>query len=153
MHRPNTSHLKVAFRLLRYLKNSPGKGVAITKSDSFELKGFVDVDWAKCLTTRKLVSGYLVYFNNCLISWKSKKQSTISRSSTEAEYRALGFVTCEIIWVLKILFELEIKELILVSIFCDNESTIKLALNPMFHERTKHLKLISTLLGKKFLME
>lgn len=141
MHKPKKSHLKIVFRLLRYLKNSPGKGVFITKSDKFELKGFVDADWAKCMITRKSVSGYLVYFNNCLISWKSKKQSTVSRSSTEAEYRALGSITCEIIWILKVLFELEVKDLIPVSVFCDNESTIKLALNPVFHERTKHFEI------------
>ena len=95
------------------------------------------------MTIRKSVSGYMVYFNNGLISWKSKKQSTVSRSSTEAEYRAIGSVTCEIIWVLKVLFELEVKDLISVSVFWDNDSTIKLALNPVLHERTKHFEIDS----------
>nr|KAJ0208562.1 hypothetical protein LSAT_V11C500275050 [Lactuca sativa] len=68
------------------------------------------------------------------------KQSTISRSSIESEYKALGSITCEIIWILKIMFELEIKNLTLVSIFYDNDTTIKLALNPVFHERTKYFE-------------
>nr|KAJ0196275.1 hypothetical protein LSAT_V11C700361250 [Lactuca sativa] len=141
MHSPRKSHLNIAFRLLRYLKNSPGKGVALTRSSVLELKGFVDADWAKCLATRRSVSGYMVYLNNCLISWKSRKQSIVSRSSTESEYRALGSITCEIIWILKILFELEVKNLIPASVFCDNSSTINLALNPVFHERTKHFEI------------
>lgn len=77
-----------------------------------------------------------------MISWKSKKkQATVSRSSTESEYRALGSIACEIIWVLKLLFDLGIKSLIPVKVFCDNESAIKLALNPVFHEKTKHFEI------------
>lgn len=97
LHKPTKTHLKIAFRLLRYLEGNPGRGVLITKSDTFELKGYVDADWAKCLSTRRYVTRYMVYFNNSLISWKNKKQSTVSRSSTESEYRALGSITCEII--------------------------------------------------------
>ena len=140
MHRPCKVHLDIAFRLLRYLKNSPGKGVFISKSTNVDLKVFVDADWAKCLDTRKSVTGYLVYLGDTLISWKSKKQNTVSRSSTESEYRALGVATCELTWVLKILYDLKIKGLTLVDVFCDNESAIKLALNPVFHEKIKHFE-------------
>lgn len=140
MHSPRKSHLDIAFRLLRYLKLNPGCGVRILKSDSLDLKGYVDADWAKCLNTRRSVTGYAVYLGGSLISWKSKKQDTVSRSSTESEYRALGSVTCEVIWILKVLFDLGKKELTPVNIFCDNESAIKLALNPVFHEKTKHFE-------------
>lgn len=74
------------------------------------------------------------------MSWKSKKQATVSRSSTESEYRALGSVTCEIIWILKFLFDLGIKDSTPVKVYCDNESVIKLALKPAFHEKTKHFE-------------
>lgn len=127
--------------MLRYLKSSPGKGVCFLKFDNLVLCGFSDVDWAKCLFSRKFVSGYLVYFGNSLISWRSKKQSTISRSSTESEYKALGSLTCEIIWVLKILYDLEFSEVVPINLFCDNDSTIKLALNPVFHDKTKQFEI------------
>jgi len=74
------------------------------------------------------------------VSWKSKKQSTVSRSCTESEYRSLAHVSCEIIWIQKVLFDLGYKSLIPVKVFCDNESAIKIAQNPVFHERTKHFE-------------
>ncbi|KAI3688864.1 hypothetical protein L2E82_46759 [Cichorium intybus] len=140
MHCPRKSHLNVAFRLLRFLKQNPGKGIKVVKAELFDLKGYVDADWAKCMGTRRSVTGYCVYLGSSLISWKSKKQDTVSRSSTESEYRALGSVACEVIWVLKILYDLGIKKMLPVMVFCDNESAIKLALNPVFHEKTKHFE-------------
>lgn len=141
MHKPYKSHVNIAFRLLRYLKNSPGMGIHITNSNSLDLIGFVDADWAKCLFSRRSVTGYLVYLGGSLVSWKSKKQSTISCSSTKSEYRALRSITCELIWILKLLHDLGIKTNLPVDIFCDNESAIKLALNPVFHEKTKHFEI------------
>ncbi|GKB79320.1 ribonuclease H-like domain-containing protein, partial [Tanacetum coccineum] len=119
MHSPLTSHLKIAFKILRYLKSCP----------------------AKCIVTRKSVTGYCVFLNNSLVSWKSKKQNTLSKSSTEAEYRALASVTSEVIWILKILKDLQIKNLLPVLLHCDSNSAIKIAVNPVFHERTKHLEI------------
>lgn len=83
----------------------------------------------------------MIYFNNSFVSWKNKKHSIVSRSSIESEYMALGFNTCEIIWILNFLFELGIKDLTIVPVFCDNDSTIKLTLNLIFHERTKHFEI------------
>lgn len=83
MYRPCKSHLKVAFRLLRYLKNSPRKGISIFKSENCNFTGYVDVNWVKCLSSRRSVTGYLVYVAGSLVSWKSKKQSTVSYFSTE----------------------------------------------------------------------
>lgn len=108
------------------------------KSNVLCLKSFVDADRAKCLVSRKSVIGYAVFFGDNLVSWKSKKQETVSGSSTESEYRALGVVSCEIMWILKVLFYLGIKNKTPVPIFYDNESAIKLVLNLVFHEKTKH---------------
>ncbi|GJX31587.1 ribonuclease H-like domain-containing protein [Tanacetum coccineum] len=113
MHSYLTSHLKIAFKILRYLKSCPGLGIHITKTFGMFLNAYSDdADWAKCIVTRKSVTVYCVFLNNPLVSWKSKKQNTLSKSSTEAEYRALASVT-----------------------------TIKIAVNPVFHERTKHLEI------------
>ncbi|GJZ73509.1 ribonuclease H-like domain-containing protein [Tanacetum coccineum] len=73
--------------VLRYLKNAPGKGLSFVKSKESDLSVFVDLDWAKCKATRKSVTGYLVFLDKSLVSWKSKKQSMLAKSSAEAEYR------------------------------------------------------------------
>lgn len=141
MHSPRQSHLKLALRVLRYLKLSPGKGVSFTRSDTFSLSSFIDADWGKCLTTRRSVTGYCLFLGNSMISWKSKKQGTVSRSSAESEYRAMAAAACEIVWILKILDDLHVKDLLPVNLFCDNKSAIQIACNPVFHERTKHIKI------------
>ncbi|XP_071688743.1 uncharacterized mitochondrial protein AtMg00810-like [Rutidosis leptorrhynchoides] len=73
MHAPLQSHFSFAFRVLRYLKGAPGKGVQFVKSNSLKLHAFSDSDYAKCKLNRKSVTGYLVYFCDSLVSWKSKK--------------------------------------------------------------------------------
>ena len=86
MHGPLQYDLKLAFRVLRYLKGSPRKGVFYKPGDKFELTAFVDSDWAKCTGTRRSVTGYAVFLGSCLVSWKNKKQSMLAKSSAEAEY-------------------------------------------------------------------
>ncbi|GJY06815.1 ribonuclease H-like domain-containing protein [Tanacetum coccineum] len=141
MHFLLTSHLKIAFKILRYLKSCPGLGIHITKTSGMFLNAYSDADWAKCIVTRKSVTGYCVFLNNSLVSWKSKKQNTLSKSSIKAEYRALASVTSEVIWILKFLKDLQSENLLPVSLHCDSNSAIKIAANPVFHERTKHLEI------------
>lgn len=141
MHAPRRSHLNLALRILRYLKKSPGKGISFSRSEFFKLSAFVDADWGKCLSSRRSVTGYCLFLGNCLISWKSKKQTTVSRSSAESEYRAMAAVLCEIIWVLSILKCLNLFDLLPVNIFCDNKAAIQIANNPVFHEKTKHIEI------------
>ncbi|GKA93034.1 ribonuclease H-like domain-containing protein [Tanacetum coccineum] len=141
MHSPLTSHLKITFKILRYLKSCPGLGVHVTKTSGMFLTAYSDVDWAKCIVTRKSVIGYCVFLNNSLVSWKSKKQNTLSKSSTEAEYRALASATSEVIWILNFLKDLQIENLLPVSLHFDSNSAIKIAVNSVFHERTKQLEI------------
>ncbi|XP_071727474.1 uncharacterized protein [Rutidosis leptorrhynchoides] len=127
MHAPLKSHLKAAFRVLRYLKGCPGKSVTIRRNNNFIVTAFVDSDFAKGSMLRKSVTGFCVFMGNNLISWKSKKQSTVSRSSAEAEYRALASVTCEVIWILKVLTDLKVNTILPIKIFCDNKSDLQIA--------------------------
>ncbi|GJZ41064.1 ribonuclease H-like domain-containing protein [Tanacetum coccineum] len=141
MHSPLSCHLKISFKILRFLKSCSGLGIHIARTSGMFLNAYSDADWAKCIVTRKSVTGYCVLLNNSLVSWKSKKQNTLSKSSTEAKYRALASVTSEVIWILKILKDLQIEFFLPVSLHCDNNSAIKIAANPVFHERTKHLEI------------
>lgn len=138
---PRTPHLKALVKVLRYLKGCPGQGIMFPTSTSLNLQAFCDSDWASCSFSRRSVTRYCIFLGSCLISWQSKKQPVVSRSSTEAEYRALADVTCELSW-LKCLF----KDLgIIISsptpIYCDNASAIALASNPVQHARTKHIEI------------
>ncbi|GJV62160.1 ribonuclease H-like domain-containing protein [Tanacetum coccineum] len=153
MHSPLKIHLKTALKVIRYLKGCPGKGINVIKTFGIVLKAYTDADWASCTDTRRSVTGFCIFMNESLISWKSKKQNTILKSSTDAEYRALASVTSEVIWDLKILNDLDCSNLLPVKVFCDNNSAIKIAANPIFHERTKHLEIDLPFVREKILAE
>ncbi|KAJ0483933.1 putative RNA-directed DNA polymerase [Helianthus annuus] len=141
MHSPLKSHLQLAFRVLRYLKQSPGQGLSFSKGNLFYLKCYVDSDWAKCKVTRRSVTGFSIFWSGNLISWKSKKQSVVSRSTAEAEYRAMCDVTCEVMWLQNILKELHVNITLPIELFCDNSAALSIAANPVFHDRTKHFEI------------
>ncbi|GJT95759.1 ribonuclease H-like domain-containing protein [Tanacetum coccineum] len=150
MHSPLKSHLDIAMRVLKYLKLAPGYGIQFSKRNSvFDINAFSNSDWAKCPVTRRSVSGYCVFVNECLVSWKSKKQSTLSRSSAEAEYRSMASVTCEIMWILKIIKDLNVDNLIPANLYCNNKSAIQIAANPVMHKITKHFDLDVYLVREK----
>ncbi|KAM6566340.1 hypothetical protein CsatA_025468 [Cannabis sativa] len=141
MASPRTPHMQALQHLLRYLKGSPGQGIMYSANSSLHLRGFSDSDWASCPITRRSTTGFCVFIGDCLISWKTKKQNTISRSSAEAEYRALAATTSELTWLQYLLKDLHIPQPNPAFIYCDNQSAIHIANNPTFHERTKHIEL------------
>ncbi|CAN1753275.1 Retrovirus-related Pol polyprotein from transposon TNT 1-94 [Linum perenne] len=149
MGAPTEAHYKAATRILRYLKSAPASGLFFPTKSSMQLKAYSDSDWAACPDSRRSVTGYAVYLGDSLISWKSKKQTTISRSSCEAEYRALAHTACELQWLLYLLQELYVPHSMPATIFCDNQSAIHIAENPTFHERTKHIELDCHLVREK----
>jgi hypothetical protein len=120
-------------RVIRYLKHNPGRGLMFHRNSDLQILGYSDADWAGCLDTRKSTSGYCFFLGSSLISWKAKKQSTISKSSSEAEYRALSTATCELIWLQYLLTDLQIMCTKLPVLFCDNQSALHIASNPVFH--------------------
>ncbi|GJX65385.1 cysteine-rich receptor-like protein kinase 8 [Tanacetum coccineum] len=105
-HNPRTPHWKALIKVLRYIKLCPAQGLFIPTNTNFQLKAYCDSDWANCLNTRRSVTGFCICLGSSLISWQSKKQIVVSRSSTEAEYGALADCTCEITWLLSLMKDL-----------------------------------------------
>nr|GEU28808.1 homogeneously-staining region [Tanacetum cinerariifolium] len=98
-------------------------------------------DWASFQMTRRSTTGFCIFLGSCLISWQSKKQEVVSRCSTKAEYKALVDCTCEVTWLLSLLKDLQVLSTLPETIFCDNQSSISLAANPVQHARTKHIEI------------
>jgi len=140
MQSPTSSHMSALEHLLRYISGTSGQGLLLRGSDSLNLHAYSDSDWASCPVSRRSVTGYVLLLDKSPISWKSKKQSTVARSSAEAEYRAMAHAAAEVTWLVSLLKELGVSHPQPVTLHCDSQSAIHIARNPVFHERTKHIE-------------
>lgn len=105
MSKPPRSHLTAIFKVLQYIKPAPGQGIFFSFASKLQLTTYSNNDWAGCPDSRRSLSGYFVFLGESLMSWKTKKQTTISESSTEAEYRCMASTTCELVWLISLLKE------------------------------------------------
>lgn len=140
MQQPKVSHFVAVKRLLRYVKGTLNHGLHIT-SGSLSLTAFADADWAGDPVDRRSTSGFVVFLRSTPISWCAKKQPTVARSSTEAEYRAMAQTAADLVWIQQLLSELHIPISPPHILWCDNRSAMTLASNPVFHARTKHIEI------------
>ncbi|XP_031277267.1 uncharacterized protein LOC116135691 [Pistacia vera] len=141
MHAPKQSHMDAAVKVLKYLKGCPGLGLLLPRKGDLNITAYYDSDWGSCPMTRRPLTGFCVKLGESLISWKTKKQSTVSLSSAEAEYRAMAKTTCEITWILGLLRDLNLQVKTPIKLYCDNKVANDIAANPVFHERTKHIEI------------
>ena len=141
MQTPRTDHWQAALRVVRYLKGTLGQGLLLRADDNFQKTGWSDSHWASCPVTRRSITGYFVQLGSSPISWKTKKQHTVSMLSAEAEYRAMAYLTKELIWLKRILMVLGVKHEQPIRLYCDRKAALHIGNNPVFHERTKHIEL------------
>uniref|UniRef100_A0A2N9IF95 Reverse transcriptase Ty1/copia-type domain-containing protein n=1 Tax=Fagus sylvatica TaxID=28930 RepID=A0A2N9IF95_FAGSY len=141
MSAPRSTHYAAVLRILRYIKGTLFHGLHFSAQSSLELRAYADADWAGDPTDRRSTTGYCFLLGSSLISWRSKKQSVVARSSTEAEYRALADATSELLWLRWLLADMGAPQTTSTPIHCDNRSAIHIAHNDVFHERTKHIEI------------
>lgn len=142
MHNPRESHFQVVKQILRYLKGSLDLGLWFSKcSTPLSINAFSDADWAGCSLDRKSTRGLCLFLGNSLISCNAKKQPTMARSSTEAEYRSLANIVAELTWICKLLVDIGLTLYCPPKLWCENISATSLAKNPIFHAKTKHVKI------------
>ena len=127
-------------RIFHYIKGTPGQGVLYENRGHTQVIGYCDADWAGSPADRRSTSGYCVFLGGNLISWKSKKQDVVARSSVEAKHRAMTLATYELIWLKQLLQELRFGKDGQMMLVCDNQASQHIASNLVFHERTKHIE-------------
>ena len=139
MNKPTENHLEAIFRILQYLKQNPGGGLFFKKSIEKDVPVFTDADWAGWPANRKSTTGYCTYVWGNIVTWRSKKQLVVARSSAEAEFRPMCQGICEGIWLRRMLNELEISNTSPMTLRCDNKAAIQIVKSPVHHDRTKHV--------------
>lgn len=126
-------------RIIRYLKGTLDYGITF-RPTPIELRAYMDSDWAGDPNYRRSTTGFVVFLDNCPISWSSKKQSFVSRSSSEAEYRAMADTAYEVRWLRHLLDDLHIGLPSTPTLHCDNVSALALASNPIHNSKVKHVE-------------
>jgi hypothetical protein len=141
MQNPQEAHLQAAKHVLRYVRRYPDLGLFFKQGEENHLHGYTDADYGQDVDDRISVGAYIFFLGNSHVSWNSKKQSSTSRSSCEFEYRALAQCSCKAVWIRRLLEELKILDNKPTHLYCDNQGSIKLSYNPMFHEKSKHFEI------------
>ena len=135
-----TTHWEAALRVLHYLKGTRSECLKYSKDATNDVFGFCDSDWAGDPDDNRSTTGWVFVWCGAAISWQSKKQKSCAQSSCEAEYYAAGMASFEVSWLWNILSELHMKPSKPITVWSDSKSAINLSANPVFHERSKHIK-------------
>jgi hypothetical protein len=154
MQDPRDTHWSAVKRILLYLKSTISHTFCISKNSSTQFTACLDSDWASCPDDRHSTSGYCVLGKN-ILSWSAKKQPTVSRSSTESEYKAIANGAAELTWIQILLRELGVISPNQPILYCDNIGATYLTSNPIYHARIKHIAIdyhfVRDMVAKKLL--
>jgi hypothetical protein len=140
MQQPKQGQWDAALRVIRYLKGNPAQGLFLGSNCDLNLYAYCDSNWASCPLTRRSLTGYFILLGNSPISWKTKKQHTISRSSAEVEYQAMTITTCELKWLKSLLAFLGVAHFGPMRLYCDSHAAMHIVANPIYYECTKHIE-------------
>ncbi|KAE8686060.1 hypothetical protein F3Y22_tig00111086pilonHSYRG00004 [Hibiscus syriacus] len=143
MNSPRDLHLTAVKRILRYLVATLDFGLVFSPScaASLDVVAFADANWGSNIDDRRSISGFGVFLGPCLITWSSKKQKTVSRSTMEAEYKSVADATADVTWLTALLDDLGVKQKCTPIVWCDNTSTVAMSANPVYHAQSKHVEL------------
>ncbi|GKC22570.1 ribonuclease H-like domain-containing protein [Tanacetum coccineum] len=141
MHDPREPHFSALKRILHYVRGTLDYGLQLFSSSTTDLVAYSNADWAGCVTTRRSTSGYYVFLGNNLLSWSSKRQPTLSRSSVKAEYRGVANAIAETCWLRNLLCELHTPLSSAMLVYCDNVSAVYMSCNPVQHQCTMHIEI------------
>ena len=147
MKDPRESHWQAAHRVLAYLEGTAGHTLFSKRNGGLKLKAFTDADFGGSMVDRSSTSAYCSFLGENLVTWKNKKQSNVALSSPKAEFRALLKGICESIWLRNLLVEISFPTPGPAQMKCDSKSDIAICLNPVHHDRTKHLGIINITSG------
>ncbi|KAE8670896.1 Detected protein of unknown function [Hibiscus syriacus] len=153
MQNPKKPHLESFRRILRYVKSTIDYGILYKKGRNCKLVGYCDADYAGDHDTHRSSTGYIFTLGSGTISWCSKRQPTVSLSTTEAEYRAAAMVAQESTWLIQLMNDLYRPIDYAVLLYCEHQSAIRLAENLVFHARTKHVEVYYHFVREKVLQE
>ena len=126
---------------MRYLEDTVSHGLFLCRNSSHHLTAYSNADWAGCPVDRRSTNGFCIYLGSNLISWSSRKQPTVARSSTEAEYKAIANATAELLWIQSLQRDLHVSLSHPPVLWCDNIGATYLTANPVLHARTKHVEI------------
>ena len=149
MTSPCDIHWEAVVCILLNIKSALGKGLLFEDQGNEHIIGYTDADWAG--SQRRSTSEYCVLVGGNLVSWKSKKQNVVARSSAESEYRAMATATCELVCLKQLLGELKFGKIDQMELVCDNQAALHVTSNPVFHERTKHIEIDCHIVREKIL--
>ncbi|GJW37554.1 hypothetical protein Tco_0060474 [Tanacetum coccineum] len=135
---PKTSHLSAVKRIFRYLKGKPKLGLWYPRESSFDLESYSDSDYAGANLDRKSTTGGCQFLGRRLITWQCKKQTIVATSTTEAEYVAAASCCGQVLWIQNQMLDYGFN-FMNTKIYIDNESTICIVKNPVYHSKTKHI--------------
>lgn len=152
MHAPWDVNWVAVRRILRYVHGPVDLGITLFASAFTEITAYTEAAWAGCPDTRLSTSGFCVFFGLLLISWSSKRQPTVSRSSAEAEYRAMANVVAECSWLRHLPLDLSCQVTKETVVYCDNVLAVYLSANPVHIAAPSTLSLIFFLFGIRSLL-